>query len=96
MGSEEHLNELFGDRVEFSKLEREMLEITAFEHPRDYGEHFKALYGPTIAAQANARKNDREEEFEEALNEFCDEWNRGTADQARFEKEYLLSVGRRV
>jgi ubiquinone/menaquinone biosynthesis C-methylase UbiE len=95
-GSEEHLNELFGDRVEFSKLEREMLEITAFEHPRDYGEHFKALYGPTIAAQANARKNDREEEFEEALNEFCDEWNRGTADQARFEKEYLLSVGRRV
>ena len=94
-GSEDHLNDLFGDRVDFSKQEREMLEITAFERPRDYGEHFKARYGPTIAAQANARKNEREAEFEEALDQFCDEWNRGTPDQARFEKEYLLAVGRR-
>jgi ubiquinone/menaquinone biosynthesis C-methylase UbiE len=94
-GSEDHLNDLFGDRVDFSKQEREMLEITAFERPRDYGEHFKARYGPTVAAQANARKNEREAEFEEALDQFCDEWNRGTPDQARFEKEYLLSGGRR-
>jgi ubiquinone/menaquinone biosynthesis C-methylase UbiE len=95
-GSEDHLNDLFGDRVEFSKQNREMLEITAFERPRDYGEHFKARYGPTIAAQANARKNEREEEFEAALDQFCDEWNLGTPDKARFEKEYLLSVGRRA
>jgi len=53
-GSEDHLNDLFGDRVDFSKQEREMLEITAFERPRDYGEHFKARYGPTVAAQATA------------------------------------------
>lgn len=26
----------------------------------------------------------------------CDEWNRGTPDQARFEKEYLLAVGTRA
>ena len=92
-GSEEHLRELFGDRVEWSTLERDVLEITAFERPRDYGEHFKARYGPTIAARANASKNDREAEFDDALDRFCDEWNRGTPDQARFEKEYLLSVG---
>jgi hypothetical protein len=73
-----------------------MLEITAFEHPRDYGEHFKARYGPTIAAQANARRTGREAEFNEALDHFCDEWNRGTPDQARFEKEYLLAVGTRA
>ena len=47
-GSEAHLRELFGDRVEWRSLERDVLEITAFEHPRDYGEHFKAYYGPTI------------------------------------------------
>jgi SAM-dependent methyltransferase len=94
-GSEEHLRELFGDRVEFQTLKRDVLEITAFERPRDYGEHFKALYGPTIAVRKNAEKDGRAEEFDEALDHFCDEWNRGTPDQARFEKEYLLAVGTR-
>ena len=92
-GSEAHLAELFGDRVRFGTLEREMLEITAFEHPRDYGEHFKARYGPTIAARKNAAKDGREAELDEALDAFCDEWNRGTEDDARFEKEYLVAVG---
>ncbi len=95
-GSEEHVADLFGARVDFHTLKRDMLEITAFEHPRDYGEHFKARYGPTIAAQANARRTGREAEFNEALDQFCDEWNRGTPDQARFEKEYLLAVGTRA
>jgi SAM-dependent methyltransferase len=94
-GSEEHLNELFGARVEFDTLERDLLEITAFEHPLDYGEHFKTRYGPTIAARANAVRNGREDEFDEALDKFCEEWNRGTSDQARFEKEYLVAVGTR-
>ncbi len=95
-GTEDHLAELFGDRVEFRTLERDALDITAFEHPRDYGEHFKARYGPTIAARANAARTGREAEFDEALDRFCDEWNRGTPDRARFDSEYLLSVGTRV
>jgi SAM-dependent methyltransferase len=95
-GSEEHLNDLFGALVEFRTVERDVLETTAFERPRDYGEHFKARYGPAIAAQANARRNEREAEFDEALNRFCDEWNRGTPDRARFEMEYLLAVGTRA
>jgi SAM-dependent methyltransferase len=95
-GSEEHVGELFGDRVEWRTMERDMLEITAFERARDYGEHFKARYGPTIAARANAQKAGREAEFDEALDRFSDEWNRGTPDSARFEKEYLLSAGTRA
>ena len=95
-GSEEHVRELFGDRVEWGTLERDELEITAFQHPRDYGEHFKTRYGPTIAARANAEKDGREGEFDEALDQFCDEWNRGTAEDARFEKEYLLAIGTRA
>ena len=55
-GGEDHVRELFGDRVEWRTLEREMLEITAFERPHDYGEHFKAKYGPTIVARANAQR----------------------------------------
>ncbi|MGI8781734.1 MAG: class I SAM-dependent methyltransferase [Solirubrobacteraceae bacterium] len=95
-GSEEHLRELLGDRVELGALERDVLEITAFDRPRDYGEHFKARYGPTIAARANARRTEREVEFDEALDRFCDEWNRGTPDHARFEMEYLLAAGTRA
>jgi SAM-dependent methyltransferase len=95
-GSEEHLQALLGGRVEQQTLQREVLEITAFEQARDYGEHFKAHYGPTIAARANAAREGRAEEFDAALNAFCDEWDRGTGGRARFEKEYLLSVGRRL
>jgi hypothetical protein len=73
-----------------------MLDITAFERPRDYGEHFKAFYGPTIVARANAGRNGQEAEFDEALDRFCDEWNRGTPDDARFEQEYLLTAGTRA
>ncbi len=56
-GSEEHLDGLFGAHVDFGLLKRDVLEVTAFEHPRDFGEHFKARYGPTIAARANARQD---------------------------------------
>jgi SAM-dependent methyltransferase len=95
-GSEEHLRELFGERVDFGTLDRDVLEVTAFERPGDYGEHFKEKYGPTIAAQANARRNGQEAEFAQALDSFCEEWNRGTPDEARFEQEYLLAVGTRA
>jgi ubiquinone/menaquinone biosynthesis C-methylase UbiE len=94
-GSEEHVAELFGKRVMFGTLRREVLEITAFTRPRDYGEHFKAYYGPTIAARASAAREHRAGEFDAALDAFCDEWNRGTGERARFEKEYLLAVGTR-
>ena len=79
-------------------LEREVLEVTAFARPRDYGEHFKARYGPTIAARANAAQATG------ARREFDDGARRGSAtsgtgaraDAARFEMEYLLAVGTRA
>ena len=94
-GGEEHLHGLLGDRVEIRTEERDVLDVTAFERPHDYAEHFKARYGPTIVAQGNARKDGREVEFERALDDFCDEWNRGTPERAKFEMEYLLTVGTR-
>jgi SAM-dependent methyltransferase len=96
-GSEEHLAELFGDRVMFGSLRRDVLEITAFADARDYGRHFESYYGPTIAARANAAREGREDEFDAALDAFCDEWNRADAGEpARFEKQYLLAVGTRA
>ncbi len=94
-GSEEHLRELFGDCVDWQTLERDVLEITAFADPHDYATHFKERYGPTIAVLGNARKKGRDAEFEQAFDRFTEEWNRGTPEQTRFEKEYLVAVGRR-
>ena len=89
------IRDRFGDRVEFHTLERDMLDITAFDDPHDYGEHFKDRYGPTIVARNNAVKNGQEAGFDEALNNFPLEWNRGTEDDAYFEQEYLVTVGTR-
>jgi SAM-dependent methyltransferase len=95
-GSESHLTGLMGDRVEWRSMERQTLEVTAFQHPLAYGEHFKARYGPTIGIRANAARNGRAEEFDAALDDFCREWNVGTETEARFEMEYLLAVGTRA
>ncbi len=95
-GSEQHLSDLFGDRVEFGSMQRDVLDVTAFERASDFREHFKAQYGPTIAAQANTSAAGRQAEFDAALDDFYEDWNRGTAKQARFEMEYLLAVGTRV
>ena len=94
-GSEDHVRELFGDRIDWNTMDRDVLDITAFEKAQDWGEHFKSLYGPTIAARANAEKDGRAEELDKAIHDFCEEWNLGTEDNARFEQEYLLSVGKR-
>ena len=94
-GGEDHLHELFEERVRFDVLERDVLEVTAFPEARDYGAHFKAYYGPTIAARANAEKDGRADQFDDALDAFCDRWNLAGAGPARFEMEYLVAVGTR-
>src|SRR4051812_48684964 len=75
-GSEDHLRDLFGTRVEFGTLRRDVLDVTAFDGPYDYAEHFKARYGPTIVARRNAEQTDRGAQFDDALDRFCDDWNR--------------------
>jgi hypothetical protein len=89
------MKELFGDRVEWRAMERRDLEITAFERPREYGEHFRDKYGPTIVARKNAEKDGREGDLDRALDEFCEEWNKGSAEDAYFEQEYLVAAGTR-
>ncbi len=95
-GSEEHLHGLLGGRVRLDAVTRGELEITAFGRPQEYAEHFKAYYGPTRAVRANAEKEGRADDFDADLDGFCDTWNRGTAEDAVFGKEYLLTVGTRL
>ncbi len=94
-GSEEHLRALLGDRVSVDSVSRGSLEVTAFRTARDLAEHFKSSYGPAIAVRKNAEREGRAEEFDQAFQAFFEEVNVGTADQARYEIEYLLTVGTR-
>ena len=94
-GSVDHLNDIFGDRVNWRSHEVATLPIEAFPGRHDYAEHFKAYYGPTIATLNNARNNGQEDEFNEAFNAFVDEWDKGTPEASYFEHEYLISVGTR-
>ena len=94
-GSEDHVRNLFGDRVEFRTLERDVLDITAFPRRGDYVKHFREYYGPTIAAEKNATANGQQDEFAAALAAFEDRWNVGTADAARYAKEYLVLAATR-
>jgi hypothetical protein len=95
-GSEQHLEELFGNRVAFGEQRRDVLEVTEFSRPEDFAAHFKTLYGPTIATLANANRNGREAEFLEAFARVYEDADIGTPGAARFEMEYLLSVGKRA
>jgi SAM-dependent methyltransferase len=94
-GSEDHLQDLFGDRVTWRSHEHTTLPLDQFEHAHDWGDHFKSFYGPTISTLNNARNNGQEAEFIEAFNAFCDEWNKGTDEKAYFEQDYLISIGTR-
>ncbi len=95
-GSEDHVRELLADRVTLGTMTRDVLEVTAFEQPEELAEHFATHYGPTLAALANARRNGTEDQLRQALLDFSLQQNRGTADEARFEFEYLLTVGTRT
>src|SRR4051794_12358011 len=77
-GSESHVRGLFGDQIEWRSVSRDVLTITVFPRPRDYGEFFKARYGPTISIRANAARQGRADEFDATLDAFCEEWNLGT------------------
>ena len=72
-GSEDHIRHLFGGRVNWRTLDRENLEITAFEEATGYAAHFSAYYGPTIVVRANAQKEGREQELDQALERVSQE-----------------------
>ncbi len=89
------MREVFGDRVDFHTLERDLLEVDQFDDQDGWTDHFRAYYGPTIVAEGNAERDGRQAEFDEALRAFGEEWNLGSPDDARFEQEYLIAVGTR-
>lgn len=96
-GSEEHVKELFGDRVTDLHMGRHMMPVEMFATPAEFAAYFKAMYGPTIVAYKNATAQGREDELDQALLELMERRNLAApGEPARFEQEYLLLVGRKA
>ena len=94
-GSEEHLRGVLGGRVDFCTLERDVLEVTAFEQPDGLRRALQGPYGPTIAARPTPTATVAGRSSTPRSTAFCEERNRGTPEHARFEMEYLIAVGTR-
>ena len=95
-GSEEHVRELFGDRVDSLQMtRREYVERAA--SPRAYVELFEQTFGPIIALRAFlADQPDRAAALDRESLEFATRANRGAPEgPAEYHYEYLLVVARK-
>jgi ubiquinone/menaquinone biosynthesis C-methylase UbiE len=95
-GSEEHVRELFGNRVEALELSRHEYSERAAT-PLDYLALLQETFGPVIALQAFlADQSERAAALERESLAFVTEENRGAPDgPAEYRYEYLLVVARK-
>jgi 2-polyprenyl-6-hydroxyphenyl methylase/3-demethylubiquinone-9 3-methyltransferase len=90
-GNEEHVRELFGDRVTALDMRRRQVVFDRFSEPVEFREYWKRNHGPTIAVYAfNAADPDRVAALDAAFLEFLHTWCR----KGRYEAEYLLLTAR--
>jgi SAM-dependent methyltransferase len=97
-GSEDHVRELFGDRVAaLDMTRRSFVEDGLFADPVGLRDYFKAYYGPTIAVYKSlADEPERAAALDRDFAELAARWNRGAPDGAPvFDYEYLLIVARK-
>ena len=95
-GSEGHVRELFGERVEWLELaRREYIERAA--SPRDYCEFFKETFGPVVGITPGlADQPERLAAFDRDFLEFATRANSSAPEgPAEYVYEYLLLVARK-
>ena len=95
-GSEEHVRELFGDRVESLEMNRSSY-VERADSPAEYRELFKQTFGPVVATYASlAGDPERTAALDRDFLEFAAQANSGPPDgPAEYRYEYLLVVARR-
>ena len=95
-GSETHVRELFGDRVESLQMTRRHY-VEKAASPRDYRELFKETFGPVVAIYASlAKEPERAAAIDRDFLEFATRANSGPPEgPAEYRYEYLLVVARK-
>jgi SAM-dependent methyltransferase len=95
-GSEEHVRALLGDRVSDVEARRQVLKVEHFATPEDFGDYFKANYGPTIAVYRNiADDSDRVAALDRDLADLGRRFDTGDGKSV-LEWEYLLLTAKRA
>ncbi len=92
-GSEAHVRELFGDRVEDLAFERGHVDVDLFTGPTDFRTYFRDNYGPTLMAYRGlADQPERTAELDAALDALAASADEGSG---RMQWEYVVVSGRR-
>jgi ubiquinone/menaquinone biosynthesis C-methylase UbiE len=97
-GVEDHVRELFGDRVADLRFERRLQTVERFADPAAYIEFYRENFGPTIVAYAaTADDPERRAALDAAMLDFATRTNLGgPGEPARYAFEYLLVLARRA
>jgi ubiquinone/menaquinone biosynthesis C-methylase UbiE len=95
-GSEQHVKDLFGDRVGSLEMTRQEY-VESAASPREYCEFFKETFGPAVAIRASlANQPERAAAFDRDFLRFAERSNRGApGGPAEYHYEYLLVVARK-
>ena len=94
-GSEDHVRTLLGDNVTDVDAHRQTVRIDRFASPQEFGDYFKAHYGPTIAAYRGiAGDPDLVAALDRDLANLAGQHQRAAGSTA-MEWEYLLLTARK-
>lgn len=97
-GSEDHVRELFGERITDVQARKQTLRISSFHQPEDFLRYFKSHYGPTIAVyRFIAEDEDKVKALDQALTELADTFGDAHGDAPwQMEWEYLLFTAKKA
>ena len=97
-GSEDHLRELFGDRITETSARKKSLGVHSFHQPEDFVRYFKSHYGPTISVyKFIAEDGDKVKELDKALTDLAESFGDAHGDSPfQMEWEYLLFTAKKA
>ena len=97
-GSEDHLRELFGDRITETSARKKSLGVHSFHQPEDFVRYFKSHYGPTISVyKFIAEDADKVKELDKALTDLAESFGDAHGDSPfQMEWEYLLFTAKKA
>jgi SAM-dependent methyltransferase len=94
-GAEDHVRELFGDRITDVTATRQALRVDHFDRPEAFRDYFKSRYGPTLTVYRSlADDPERVAALDRDLDELARRFDQAPADQdgasTALDWEYLL------
>ncbi|CAN7260024.1 class I SAM-dependent methyltransferase [Arthrobacter sp. LjRoot14] len=97
-GTEDHVRELFGDRITDVQAVKKTVAITSFHHPEDFVHYFKSHYGPTISVYKYLGDDeDKANALDKALTDLAgSSLEAQGGSTAKMDWEYLLVTAKKA